>query len=363
MGDEVTLRARGARRPHRRSLPGRAGQGRPLRELLPEALPSLGAARGLDPVHGPQAARARRRRARSGSRCSSRSGPRAAKLTVPGTGERRRRLAASGRGAHRRRRGHRLDRATIRLGARARGRRGAAVPPAARLDVPRAAAAHEAALAGARRALLRADLSVGAGARSRWTAGAAWRATTGAPSTRSAGSGCTASREDGDWLDAAIGRVKLGPAHDAVDRQRRAQHRGRPVRAPPREGDRGPRPLHVQAVGERRARCAGAVEAPRERFVGWVYADPDGSEHHAVNCSIADMRLSVSRGGGAASELVVAGRRRVRARDARARPRDRDPAVPGRVRASAEIVVERPRAAVWEWASDPQPLAASGRAA
>jgi hypothetical protein len=49
------------------------------------------------------------------------------------------------------------------------------------------------------------------------------------------------------------------------------------------------------------------VSAPRERFVGWVYADPDGSEHHTVNCSIADMRLQVSRRGGAASELVVEG--------------------------------------------------------
>ena len=53
-------------------------------------------------------------------------------------------------------------------------------------------------------------------------------------------------------------------------------------------------------------RCA-AASAPPERFVGWVYADPDGSEHHTVNCSIADMRLSVSRGGGAASELAVPG--------------------------------------------------------
>jgi hypothetical protein len=51
----------------------------------------------------------------------------------------------------------------------------------------------------------------------------------------------------------------------------------------------------------------GSVSAPPERFVGWVYADPDGSDHHAVNCSIADMRLSISRGGGAAYELVVTG--------------------------------------------------------
>ena len=46
-------------------------------------------------------------------------------------------------------------------------------------------------------------------------------------------------------------------------------------------------------------RVRGTVSAPRERFVAWVYADPDGSEHHTVNCSIADMRLAVegSRGG------------------------------------------------------------------
>ena len=48
--------------------------------------------------------------------------------------------------------------------------------------------------------------------------------------------------------------------------------------------------------------------------MGWVYADPDGSEHHAVNCSVADLQrgrvaprpraaLSLSLDGGAAYEL------------------------------------------------------------
>jgi hypothetical protein len=110
--------------------------------------------------------------------------------------------------------------------------------------------------------------------------------------------------EDGDWLDAAIGRVKLGPlttpwvANGALSVA----------------GDR--HVLRWVQVTESPTGCTftlsgsgvevrGTVEAPRERFVGWVYADPDGSEHHAVNCSIAEMRLQVSRKGGAATELVV----------------------------------------------------------
>ena len=57
----------------------------------------------------------------------------------------------------------------------------------------------------------------------------------------------------------------------------------------------------------------GRVEAPRKDFVGWVYADPTGEEHHTINCSVADLELTVERpgvpdrkltlGGGAAYEL------------------------------------------------------------
>lgn len=110
--------------------------------------------------------------------------------------------------------------------------------------------------------------------------------------------------EDGDWLDAGIGRVKLGPlttpwvANGALSIA----------------GDR--HRLRRVSVTEHPSQCTfrlagsgvevrGTVSAPPERFVAWVYADPDGSEHHSLNCSVAEMRLSVSRGGGAASELVV----------------------------------------------------------
>jgi hypothetical protein len=41
----------------------------------------------------------------------------------------------------------------------------------------------------------------------------------------------------------------------------------------------------------------GRIEAPRKDFVGWVYADPTGDEHHTINCSVADLHLTVERPG------------------------------------------------------------------
>ena len=41
----------------------------------------------------------------------------------------------------------------------------------------------------------------------------------------------------------------------------------------------------------------GRVSAPHKDFVGWVYADPDGPEHNTVNCSVADLELTVERPG------------------------------------------------------------------
>ncbi len=47
----------------------------------------------------------------------------------------------------------------------------------------------------------------------------------------------------------------------------------------------------------------GHVSAPAKDFVGWVYADPKGPEHNTINCSVADLELTVERPGLPAREL------------------------------------------------------------
>ncbi len=39
----------------------------------------------------------------------------------------------------------------------------------------------------------------------------------------------------------------------------------------------------------------GEVSAPKKDFVGWVYADPKGPEHHTINCSVSDLELTLER--------------------------------------------------------------------
>jgi hypothetical protein len=117
--------------------------------------------------------------------------------------------------------------------------------------------------------------------------------------------------EDGDWLDAAIGRLRLGPlttrwlAYGVLSAAGERHVLGGPGRKV--EVDESPDSCAFLLPGKG-MRVRGTVSAPRERFVGWVYADPDGGEHHVVNCSIADMRLLVERtGGGPGWELAVDG--------------------------------------------------------
>jgi hypothetical protein len=113
---------------------------------------------------------------------------------------------------------------------------------------------------------------------------------------------------EGAWLDAAIGKVRIGPlvtpwvGNGAISIDGRRHALGGPGVKVHEAPDRCQFLLRGRGIAVR-----GTVAAPRERVVGWVYADPDGSEHHTVNCSIADMHLSVERKGRSPLELAVPG--------------------------------------------------------
>jgi hypothetical protein len=51
----------------------------------------------------------------------------------------------------------------------------------------------------------------------------------------------------------------------------------------------------------------GRVSAPQKDFVGWVYADPKGPEHNTVNCSVADLELTIERPGTPPRQLTLEG--------------------------------------------------------
>jgi hypothetical protein len=116
--------------------------------------------------------------------------------------------------------------------------------------------------------------------------------------------------EEGDWLDAALGKVKLGRLTTpwvasgalSVGGERLA------LGGPGRKVEVNETPERCDfAIAGKGVRVRGEVTAARKDVVGWVYADPDGPEHNTVNCSIADLRLEVERGGGAPRELNVLG--------------------------------------------------------
>ena len=109
-------------------------------------------------------------------------------------------------------------------------------------------------------------------------------------------------QDEEGWIDVALGRVRLGRLTTpwiangvlslggerlrlgGIERVRRTEVREAPERCqlvlPGAD-------LTVQ----------GLVSADAADFVGWIYADPDGSEHHAINCSVADLTLTVSQPG------------------------------------------------------------------
>jgi hypothetical protein len=102
------------------------------------------------------------------------------------------------------------------------------------------------------------------------------------------------------WLDMAIGRIKVGRwttpwiANGVLSIAGERHRIGGIERARATRIDERPDGATFELPGAE-MKIEGEVSAPREHFVGWVYADPDGSEHNTVNCSIAGMRLIVRR--------------------------------------------------------------------
>jgi hypothetical protein len=115
----------------------------------------------------------------------------------------------------------------------------------------------------------------------------------------------------GAWLDVALGRVRVGPATSpwvangalALDGRRHRLGGIRRVRSTIVDARPGSLEAVLPGAG---ATVRVAVTAPLEQTVAFVYADPGGGEHHALNCSIAEVRLRVERPGRPPLELATA---------------------------------------------------------
>ncbi len=126
-----------------------------------------------------------------------------------------------------------------------------------------------------------------------------------------------------DWLDLALARVRIGPltspwiANGALSMDGVRHRLGGLLRARSLTVDESPERCRFHVTGDD-VEVDSVVGAGRDRFVSWIYAQPDGGERQTVNCSIADMRLEVRRAGvppvtleltgGAAYELQMAER-------------------------------------------------------
>jgi hypothetical protein len=101
------------------------------------------------------------------------------------------------------------------------------------------------------------------------------------------------------WLDLGIGRIKVGRftvpwiANGALSLDGARHTLGGPGKARKTKIEETPTGVRFRLAGSGLG-VKGSVTAPREAFVGWVYADPDGSEHHVVNCSVADVELEAA---------------------------------------------------------------------
>ncbi len=111
------------------------------------------------------------------------------------------------------------------------------------------------------------------------------------------------------WLDLALGRIKLAGVLSPWIANGALSLGGRRYRL----GGLGARGLSVRenvegcalrVTGERGLALDARVGVPAGTAAGWRYADPDGSGHDVVNCSIASVELDVRLPGEAAARVL-----------------------------------------------------------
>jgi hypothetical protein len=99
------------------------------------------------------------------------------------------------------------------------------------------------------------------------------------------------------WLDVAIGRVKLAGAlspwvaNGALSLDGRRLRLGG-LRARGLRVLESPRRCTLSLPGEHGLHIEAHIDTPPSSCAGWRYADPDGSEHDVVNCSIASLAIT-----------------------------------------------------------------------
>jgi hypothetical protein len=107
-------------------------------------------------------------------------------------------------------------------------------------------------------------------------------------------------READACFDAALGKIKVGPlttpwVGNALLRLDGVAHRlGGFDRIRSTRVEDEPTECEFELTGKG-VKVHGRVASEPHNFVAWVYADPAGPEHNTLNCSIADLELTVER--------------------------------------------------------------------
>ena len=112
--------------------------------------------------------------------------------------------------------------------------------------------------------------------------------------------GSSLGGREGDYVDIAAGRVKLGPWTSPWVANGRIVLDGEPRRLGGLDRVYGTE-VRAEPTGceftfpGKDVSIRGRVGARKKDFVAWRYADPKGPEHETLNCSIADLKLAVER--------------------------------------------------------------------